>query len=173
MRCANVHLTMKKATEIIRQTRKSVLECIKDLTLEQLNYIPDGFNNNIAWNLGHMVAAQQGVCYKRSGNTPMHITDAFFMDYKPESKPERFITQGEIDDIKALMFSTIDQLEADHQNNIFGPHAPWTTRYGVQINNLDEAINFLPFHEGLHFGYIMALKRVVTALADKGELMEP
>lgn len=164
---------MKKAIEIIHQTRKSALEHIKELTIEQLNHIPDGFNNNIAWNLGHMVAAQQGVCYKRSGNTPMHINDDFFIRYKPESKPERFITPEEIEEIKILLFSTIDKLEIDYQNSIFGEHAPWTTRYGVHISNLDEAINFLPFHEGLHFGYIMALKRVVNALADKGALIEP
>jgi len=164
---------MNKAIETVRETRKSVLECVKDLTIDQLNYIPDGFNNNIAWNLGHMVAAQQGVCYKRSGDTPMHITDEFFMTYKPGTQPERFISQQEIDEIARLMFANLDQLVVDYQNNIFGPHPGWTTRYGVQINNLDEAINFLPFHEGLHFGYIMALKRVVMAAADKGELMEP
>ncbi|WP_448698517.1 DinB family protein [Mucilaginibacter sp. AW1-3] len=164
---------MNKALETIRQTRKATLDYVKDLTIEQLNHIPDGFNNNIAWNLGHMVAAQQGVCYKRSGNTPMHITDEFFMRFKPESKPERFITQEEIDQIKTLMFSTIDQLEVDYQHQIFGTHTPWTTRYGVQIGNLDEAINFLPFHEGLHFGYIMALKRAVIATADESKLMEP
>ncbi|OCX53717.1 hypothetical protein BEL04_05330 [Mucilaginibacter sp. PPCGB 2223] len=164
---------MKKVIETVTQTRKSALECVKDLTIDQLNYIPDGFINNIAWNLGHMVAAQQGVCYKRSGDTPMHITDEFFTMFKPGSKPERFITRQEVDEIAKLMFSTLEQLETDYQNNIFGPHAPWTTRYGVTINNLDEAIGFLPFHEGLHFGYIMALKRAVNALADKGELMEP
>jgi len=164
---------MNKAIETIRETRRSALECVKDLTIDQLNHIPNGFNNNIAWNLGHMVAAQQGVCYKRSGDTPMHITDEFFMAYKPGTKPERFIGQQEVDEIAQLMFTNLEQLSVDYQNNIFGPHPSWTTRYGVQISNLDEAINFLPFHEGLHFGYIMALKRVVTAAADKGELMEP
>jgi len=146
----------------MRQTRQHALEYVKDLTIEQLNKIPQGFNNNIAWNLGHLIAAQQGVCYKRSA-TPMLITDEFFITYKPESKPERFISPEEIDEIKVLLFSTIDQLATDYQNQIFNEHKPWVTRYGVSINNLDEAINFLPFHEGLHFGYIMALKRVVTA----------
>jgi hypothetical protein len=164
---------MNKAIETIRQTRKNVLEYVKDLTIEQLNYIPNGFNNNVAWHLGHVIAAQQGVCYKRSGNTLMHISDEFFMAFKPETKPEKFISADEIDEIKTLLFSTIDKLETDYKNQIFGPHTPWVTRYGVSINNLDEAINFLPFHEGLHFGYIMALKRTVTAAADTAELIEP
>jgi hypothetical protein len=153
---------MNRSIQTIRNTRQSLLGLIKELTLDELNRVPQGFNNNIIWNLGHLVAAQQGVCYKRAG-VAMRIDDSFYLLYKPESKPERFIGQEEADDIKSLFFSTLDQLEADLQNDVFGDYPAWVTRYGVPINSLDEAINFLPFHEGLHMGYIMALRRVVTA----------
>ena len=56
----------------IQQTRTHILSVLNELSLEQLNKIPAGFNNNIAWNLGHLVAAQQGVCYVRSG-LPMKV----------------------------------------------------------------------------------------------------
>jgi len=36
-----------------------------------------------------------------------------------------------------------------------------TTRYGVTLSNIEEAIRFVPFHDGLHTGCIMALKRTV------------
>jgi len=153
---------MNKAIETVIQTRRSVLELVKDLSIDQLNKIPPGFNNNIAWHLGHVIASQQGVCYKRAG-IDMRIPDSFFMTFKPDSKPERFITQGEIDEIKVLLFSTIDQLVTDYQNNLVTTYPAWTTRYGVAITNYDEGIGFLPFHEGLHFGYVMALKRAVLA----------
>lgn len=151
---------MNKSVETIRKTRATLLELTKNLSLEQLNKVPEGFNNNIIWNLGHIIAAQQGVCYKRAG-LDIKIPDSFFTAYKPESKPERFITQEEVNEIKELLFSTIDQLEADYQAQIFGNYPAWVTRYGVNITSLDDAINFLPFHEGLHLGYVMALKRLV------------
>lgn len=151
---------MNKSVEIIRQTRSNLLEITKTLTLEQLNHIPDGFINNIIWNMGHIVAAQQGVCYKRAG-VDIKVSDDFFMTYKPESKPSRFITQEESEEIKLLLFSTLDNFERDYQAQIFGNYPAWVTRYGVNIGSIDEAINFLPFHEGLHLGYIMALKRAV------------
>lgn len=155
---------MHPQIETIRKTRAAVLNLISDLTIEELNEIPAGFNNNIIWNVAHLVAAQQGVCYFRAG-LPLKIENRFFMAYKPESKPEGLVSAEELETIKALLFSTLDQLEEDYQASIFTNYTPWTTRYGVDIKNIDEAISFLPFHEGLHMGYIMALKRAVKSKA--------
>lgn len=153
---------MHPQIETIRKTRTALLNLIQDLTVEELNEIPAGFNNNIIWNVAHLIAAQQGVCYFRAG-LPLKIENAFFLAYKPESKPEQFVDAGEVEKIKEILFSTLDQLETDYQDHIFTNYTPWTTRYGVDIKNIAEAISFLPFHEGIHLGYIMALKRVVKS----------
>ncbi|MDB4926092.1 MAG: hypothetical protein JWR23_2148 [Mucilaginibacter sp.] len=140
--------------------RLSLVKLTEGLTIEQLNKIPAGFNNNIIWNLAHMIAAQQGLCYRRAGIDTI-VDETFFMTYKPDTKPEKFINAAELETIKALLISTVDQLETDIKNNLFTNYTPWTTRYGVEINNISEAVNFLPFHDGLHVGYIMALKRAL------------
>jgi hypothetical protein len=145
----------------IRKTRTALLKLIEDLSIEELNEIPAGFNNNIIWNVAHLTAAQQGVCYFRAGLKMPVITEAYFKAYKPESNPEKLVSAEEVEEIKSLLFATLEQLEKDYQENAFSNYTPWTTRYGVDIKNIDEAIAFLPFHEGLHLGYIMALKRVV------------
>jgi hypothetical protein len=152
---------MSKQIEIIRKTRSFLLENLKDLTTEQFNQIPEGFNNNIIWNLGHMIAAQQGVCYIRAGLAP-HVSEDFINTYKSGSKPEKTVDAAEIENIKSLLFSTLDQLEADYANRIFGGYISWTTRYAVELTNIDDALNFIPFHEGLHSGCTTALKKLVT-----------
>jgi len=152
---------MTKQIEIIRKTRTFLLENLKDLTTEQLNKIPEGFNNNIIWNLGHMIAAQQGVCYIRAG-LKSHMTEDFINTFKSGTKPERVFSEAEIENIKSLLFSTIDQVEDDYKNHIFGGYTAWTTRYSVEMNSIDDAITFLPFHEGLHAGCSTALKKLVT-----------
>lgn len=153
---------MNKSIDIIRKTRQNVINFVKDLSIEDLNKVPQGFNNNIAWNMGHIIAAQQGVCYRRAG-LGLKITDEFFATYKPESKPERFITAREIEEIERLLFSTLDEFEQDLQAEAFGNYTPWVTRYGVNMDSIEDAITFLPFHEGLHMGYIMALKRAIRS----------
>lgn len=158
----NLYLcVMRKQIEIIRKTRSFLLEQLKELSTEQYNKIPEGFNNNIAWNLGHMIAAQQGLCYIRAGLAP-RLGEDFINTFKSGTKPERTFSDAEIEHIKSLLFSTLDQLEEDYSDNIFGGYITWSTRYGVELGSIDHAINFLPFHEGLHSGCSAALKRLVT-----------
>jgi hypothetical protein len=153
-------MIMTKAIETLKQPRIKILEELQNFSLEQLNDIPAGFNNNIIWNLGHMIAAQQGICYVRSGVDKL-VSDEFFMAYKPGSKPEKFIDQAEYETIKELLFSTLEQLETDLENNLFVNYTPVMTRYNVELTNIRDAVEFLPFHEGLHIGYIMSLRKLV------------
>jgi len=151
---------MEKQFEIIRNTRRFLLNFIGDLTIDQLNEIPLGFNNNIIWNIAHMIAAQQGICYLRGG-LDLKIDQKMFQAYKPDTKPTGFVTSEEVKIIKQLLVSTIDQLETDCKNNAFTNYTSWINRYGVQHNNIDDTIYFLIFHDGLHIGYIMPLNRLV------------
>lgn len=151
---------MTKAIEIIKLPRLKLLEAVKDLSIEQLNKIPAGFNNNIAWNLAHLVATQQNICYKRAG-LDIVIEECFFTPFLSGTKPERFIEAADIDIVKDLFFSTLDQLDTDLQSGKFNNYEAWTTRYGNSINSGEEAVAFLPFHEGIHTGYIWALKRAI------------
>jgi hypothetical protein len=151
---------MSQQFNIIKAPRITILAAIESLSLDQLNTIPAGFNNNIIWNLGHMVAAQCGICYKRAG-VPLPIDELFFETYKPGTKPERPYTADDLAQVKELMFSTLDQLETDLQTGMFSNYPSWTTRYGADIHNINDAVAFLPFHEGLHIGAIVALKKLV------------
>jgi hypothetical protein len=151
---------MSKSTEIIKLPRVFILNLVKDLSTEQLNHIPKGFNNNLIWNLAHLISGQQGICYTRAG-LPFIVDDKYYTPFRPDTKPERFIDAEEIIHIKELFLSSIDRLEADMNANIFTNYPTWLSRYGTTISSFDDAFMFLPFHEGLHCGYIMALKRAV------------
>jgi hypothetical protein len=144
----------------IKATRKHLLQLIEGLSTEQLNQVPAGFNNNIIWNVAHLISAEQGICYTRA-NIPFIVDDKFYTPYRPDTKPARFIESAEVDEIKELLITTIDQLETNYQNKMFASYPLWTSRYGVPITSIEDAINFLPFHDGMHIGYVMALKRLV------------
>jgi hypothetical protein len=151
---------MNSAIDIIRKPRLHVLSVISELTVEQLNKVPEEFNNNIIWNLAHMVAAQQGICYKRSGLNAV-VTDEFFEAYRPGTKPLKSVDADEIIAIKELLANSLDQLETDLDCHIFVDYSAVVTRYGVELANINDAVSFLPFHDGLHIGYIMAMRKLV------------
>ena len=50
---------MNKAIERLKNPRMMLIKMLNELSTEQLNKVPAGFNNNIIWNAAHMVAAQQ------------------------------------------------------------------------------------------------------------------
>ena len=152
---------MKSQIETIRKTRSFLLEQIKNLSNEQFNQVAEGFNNNIIWNLGHMIAAQQGICYKRAG-LPTIISEEFWEKYRSGSKPEGMVSDDEIERIKELLLTSLDKFEVDYDKKIFGNYTTWSTRYGIELTSIDDSIQFLPFHEGLHAGTIVAIKKLVT-----------
>ncbi len=151
---------MTKTIEIIRKQRAALIKLTEDLTIEQLNLVPAGFNNNIIWNMGHLVASQQGICYRRAG-VDIIVSEDFFNTYCPGSKPERFITMAELEEIKTLFNTTLDQFVADHEKNLFSVYQPWVTRAGIDLTTIEEASQFIIYHEGLHNGVINAMRRLV------------
>lgn len=153
---------MSQRTDILKQPRLNILTTIDEFTIDQLNTIPAGFRNNIMWNLGHIVAAQSGIWYKRAGlPLPEAVSEEFFETYKPGSKPERLYTAEDLQHIKDLFISTLEAIEAEIETGQFANYPTWTTRYGAEIHNIDEAIAFLPFHDGFHIGTILALRKLV------------
>ena len=144
----------------IKNTRLFILELVKDLSTEQLNKIPTGFNNNIIWNIAHLTAAQQNMCYVRSG-LEITVKQKYFTAFLSGTKPDTFLEKEEIESIFSVLLNSMDRLAADYKNGIFKQFDPWDKRYGMKLNSIEDAINFVPFHEGMHIGYIMALKKLV------------
>jgi len=151
---------IEKALDITRITRQSFINLIDGLSIEQLNKIPEGYNNNIAWNFGHIVISQQMLCYFRGGVTPK-IDEKFIPKYVMGSKPESFIPQDEIDYLKECAFKLIDVLEEDLNTELFKNYQSFKTHFGVTLNNVNEAVVYSATHDNQHLGYARAMKKLV------------
>ena len=157
---------MNKLIEVIKASRSKLLSTVEGLTTEQLNYIPTGFNNNLAWQMGHLVVSQQILCYKLAGQKFI-IEDELIDLYKNGSKPERIFTEAEITQMKGYLLSTIDQLEIDLNNGTFDNYTPYTisTYTGFTLNNIKDAVTFIVSHDGLHYGCSLIMKKLVKDIA--------
>jgi hypothetical protein len=156
-------LIRNKVQQVFETTIKSrnmILGILQNYTLEQLNKIPAGFNNNLIWNIGHIIVAQQLLVYKLSG-LPMMIADEMVDKYKNGSRPEQDVTQEELDEIKILLFDTINKTTTDYDNGIFKTYNEYTTSIGFNLKNAEEAIVYNNFHEGLHLGIMMTIRKFI------------
>ncbi|RXR21404.1 DinB family protein [Flavobacterium amnicola] len=149
---------MQSTFEINHTSRKMLLQFLENHTLEQLNKIPEGFSNNLIWNIGHIVTVQQMLVYNLSG-LPMMISDEMVETYKKGTKPEGEITQEEVNEIKELLFSTLEQTKEDFANDIFGEYMEFTTGVGFVIKNAKAAMEFNNYHEALHTGIMMQIRK--------------
>jgi hypothetical protein len=157
---------MEKIIETIKASRKKLLSIIEELTTDELNLIPNGFNNNLAWQIGHLVVSQQILCYKLSAN-PFVIEEKLIDLYKNGSKPERPFSEAEITQMKGYLLSTIDQLVIDMENQLFENYNPYTisTYPGFRLERVQDAVTFIVSHDGLHYGCSLALKKLVKMQA--------
>lgn len=151
---------METSFNINLSSRKVLLTFLETNSLVQLNEIPKGFSNNLIWNIGHIVVVQQLLVYNLSG-LPMMISDEMISKYRKGTKPEHNITQKEVDEIKEFLFSTLEQTKKDFSENLFQNYKPFTTMSGFEINSAAEAIEFNNYHEAIHTGIMMQIKKFI------------
>jgi len=146
---------------IIKNTRGKFVQLLDGLSAEELNTVPDGFANNIAWNFGHIVVTTPLLCYGRTGARP-DATVRHSDFYKNGTRPGRPLSEAEIGELKALSVSTIEQLEREHAEGLFGRIEPCTTAtFGGEIRTIEEMLATTLAHDMLHYGYAMAQKRII------------
>ena len=151
---------MQKQIEILRANRILILKIIEQLSLDQLNLIPEGHKNNIAWNMAHLVVTHQLLCYKNSGLNIL-VTEEMVEKYQKGTAPKNDMTQEEMDYVKEQLIALVDTFEEDYEANIFTEYKPYSTSMNVTLNNFHEALLFNNFHEGIHLGVILSLKKLV------------
>jgi hypothetical protein len=152
---------MEYLLTVTRQTRENFIRLIETSTVEELNRVPEGFNNNMIWNFGHIVASQQVLCYLSADAEP--VMDMEFINaYRKGTKPEKFIGAEEIDTIKELMRSSIDALNEDLKSDKFANYNAFTTHYGVTLKSVADAVHFFAVHDSFHYGVASAIQKVIN-----------
>lgn len=149
---------MDWAFDITLKNRQIMASFLDSFSLEELNKVPNGFGNNIFWNIGHLVVTQQLLTYNLSG-LPMLIEDELVNKYRKGSKVEKEVFEVEVDQIKELLFSTLERTKQDYKNGLFKNYNEYTVTTKSTLTNIEEAIEFNNFHEGIHLGYILAMKK--------------
>lgn len=152
---------MDKTVEIIFSFRKFLLNKIEELSVEDLNKIPDNSSNNIIWNLAHLNAVLGALCYKTAA-LPLPIEEKYFLPFLPGTKPAYYIDASEVQHIKHQLISVMEQLIADLNSGIFKSYhkvEKIESVYGIIVESVDDAIKYILHHEGIHFNAITNIMR--------------
>nr|WHW29867.1 DinB family protein [uncultured bacterium] len=151
---------MQKQFEILRANRIQILKIIEPLSINQINKIPEGHRNSIAWNMAHLVVTHQLLCYKHSGLNIL-VTEEMVEKYQKGTVPQNEMTLEELDYVKEQLLALVDTFEEDYKANIFREYQAYPTSAKVILNDITDAFQFNNFHEGIHLGVILSLKKQV------------
>jgi len=151
---------LKKALEITKVSRKAFRNILDNYSLNQLNKVPEGFKNNLFWNIAHVVVTQQLLVYKLSG-VNMMISDEWVELYKKGTCTVQDATEEDLELLKIVLTSTIEQTEKDIEKNLFKTFTEYPTTTGFSLKTINDAFEFNNFHEGIHLGYVLALKKAI------------
>ncbi|MGA1225939.1 MAG: DinB family protein [Tamlana sp.] len=147
--------------QVLNKTRGIFNKIIEDNSLTDLNKIPKGFNNNIIWNIAHVVVSEQLLVYKLSGLESM-LSDNMINKYRKDTKPNGDVSEDEVNEIQSFLFSTIKNTQEDYNNGVFKNYNSYkVSTTGNTLTNVDEALHFATIHEGLHYGYVLALLKAI------------
>ncbi|WP_026998899.1 DinB family protein [Eisenibacter elegans] len=145
---------------LLKNSRQNLLTALAPLSLAQLNHIPQGFRNNLIWNLGHLVVTQQLLVYRNSGLQTI-VPEELIVKYRKGTVPDGKASQAERAQLERLALELIYKTALDFEQGAFETYTPYATSYGAILNNLHDAMVFNNVHEGLHYGYVLAQRRLV------------
>lgn len=151
---------MDKIFETAIFNRKTLVHFLNELSHEQLIKIPENFNNSIFWNIAHILVTQQLLTYKLSG-MPLNIDVNLVEKYTKGSKATTVVSKEEVDYVKNNLVSVVLKTQEDYKNGVFKNYSKYDTSVNISLNNIDDSLKFMAFHDGIHLGVILSLKKVV------------
>ena len=152
--------TMQKQLEMLKKSRQLTLKAIENCNIEQLNKIPEGFKNNIAWNITHLVVTQQLLCYKLAGLDCL-ISEEKINNFQKGTAPTYIISNEEFEIIKKQFLELPEKLKEDYSKGTFKNYIEYKTSVDITLNNIEDGIVFNLYHEGIHLGIILQLLKFI------------
>jgi len=148
---------------LLEKTRRRALALAADLTPAQLHAVPKGFSNNILWNLGHLVASQQVLCYVKSGlatRAPAYLMPLFGKGTSPAGWAAANV-EIDVTEIRTWVLDTALLLRDDFEAHAFKQYEAYETSSGAVLTNSGEALTYVLWHEAMHVGTIASLRKLV------------
>jgi len=143
-----------------KTSRAFYLHYVDHYSTEQLNTIPHGFNNNLIWNIGHVVVTQQMLVYKGS-NLQGYLPEQWYELFKIGTKPSRALSVQEIRELREWLTVLVEHTEQDLNQGIFKTYIERKTKTGFHLQSIYDALECNNYHEGMHLGIMMSLAKCI------------
>ena len=151
---------MDKLFETAIFTRKALLQILDNLSVEQMARIPKPHRNSIFWNVAHLLVTQQLILYRLSG-LPMPLEEDFVQRYQKGSVAREEVPEEDMAFVRENLVPLCEQIKTDYSKGLFQKFSPYMTSTGIELTSFEDAIEFSAFHDGIHLGVVLSIKKLV------------
>jgi len=138
--------------------RSEVLAIVENITEEEANIVPDGFNNNIRWNLGHIYLDQylwiQAVTKEKNS-----VIEQFNTWFGFGTSPSDFTAETpSLEKIISLL-----KHQPAHIKETYGDRLDVElTSTEMGMHTIEQVLVRTIFHEGMHLQAILDIKKFIN-----------
>lgn len=144
---------------LLEKTRKGVLGHTAELTSEQRTIVPVGFNNNIHWQLGHIIFIADAIVFGFAGKAS-EVPAEYKTFFAPGTKPADWTTEPPAWESLLEQFSK--QTELIRETFAGQVNQPLTnTNNFAKAETIGDLLEVNTMHESSHLGMINAMSKVV------------
>ncbi len=139
--------------------RHNTLSAVEGLTEEEADFVPEGFNNNIRWNLGHIYLDQYDWLYHKTREdnpAPRHYRELFGYGTKPENWQQ---TPPTLEELRNRLMEQVQFIEQAFGHRL-DQELDEPTELGM--STFAEVLPRTFYHEGLHMGTIIAIRKAIN-----------
>lgn len=151
---------MEKLFETAFFTRLAMLDILDGLTEDQFSKIPEGHRNSVFWNVAHVMVTQQLLFYGLSGQ-PLLIDQSLVERYSKGALATPEVSKEDLEFVKGNLLGLCRQAETDFGKGLFQTYKSYETSAGIELKTIEDGISFNGFHDGIHLGVILSLKKLV------------
>jgi hypothetical protein len=155
-------MNMNKRHEVLfnqlESYRSDLLSVVENLTVQEAEFIPTGFNNNIRWNLGHIYLDQflwiQAVTKEKAP-----VAEQFNEWFGYGSSPASFSSETpSLEELKNLLKTQPAKIKDVYGNRLEEEFPP--TEMGM--HTIEQVLTRTIFHEGMHLQTILDIKKLFS-----------
>jgi uncharacterized damage-inducible protein DinB len=139
--------------------RHNTLSAVEGLSEEEADFVPEGFNNNIRWNLGHIYLDQYDWLYHKTREdnpAPKHYRELFGYGTKPENWQQ---TPPTLEELRNRLMEQVQFIEQEFSHRL-DQELDEPTELGM--STFAEVLPRTFYHEGMHMGTIIAIRKAIN-----------
>ncbi|MEK4248953.1 DinB family protein [Paenibacillus sp. FSL W7-1287] len=145
--------------------RLQTIRAIEQQAEEELEIIPEGLNNHVKWNLGHIYVVTEKFAFTLTGEEatiPEHFHEWFASGTSPKEWTKKAPTKEEL---ITLLKQQLERVQAQNEQRLNAPlPESYATSTGLQLSTVGESLSFCLYHEAMHYA---AIKSIITLISSK------